>query len=101
MHDEDKILEYYAFGAGECCLVMAALNYFCYNSLDPIITNQTCMSHVTKYYLEFQIATWVMWFLTELYYTVTRVEWPVVGSLHVVLCSIVLYQAYDVYSLIY
>ena len=97
-HDQDNILEYYAFGAGECCLVMGALATFCYKSLDPSVTVNYDLYKITERYTLFQVACWVMWLCTEAYYTWNGTEWPVIGCLHVFLCSIVLYQSLLVYT---
>ena len=40
--DNDKILEYYAIGAGECCLVMGILTGFCYYSFSFFIYSLSC-----------------------------------------------------------
>lgn len=98
-HSQDKILEYFAIGAGECCIVMAVLTTFCYYLMLPEISDFNIINHrpIVYRYVEFQIFCWVMWFLTELYYTVKGIEWPIIGSVHVILCGIVLFQVIMVY----
>ncbi len=100
-HDKDKILEYYAFGAGECCIVMGVLTTFCYYSLNPILTYESPIEDISKYYIIFQILCWNMWLFTELYYTLTNVEWKYIGYLHCILCSIVLSQAFRCFITFY
>lgn len=90
-HSEDEILEYFAFGAGECCLVMSVLTIFCFLSLNPtsyVVIEKDLIT--TKLYCLFQVFCWIMWTLTELYYTCMGIEWPIIGFIHVVLCSYVL-----------
>ena len=97
-HDTDRILEYFAIGAGECCLVMAAFGVFCYKALHPNKTNDNGLSDWTEAYLIFQIICWIMWTITEAYYTIEKVEWRTIGCVHVTLCIAVLIMAITNYS---
>ena len=82
-HDVDPVLEYMTIGAGQCCLVMAVLTYYCRRCKDPA-------------YWTWQTAIWVMFTVNEAYYTwVRHVEPNTTGTVHVVLCSAVLYCAVD------
>lgn len=97
-HETDRVFEYFAFGAGECCIVMAVLAMFCNLALHPDKTKANDLTYLTKLYLLFQICCWIMWTLTEFYYTYYCIEWPVIGCVHVVLCLIVLSMSIKCYS---
>ena len=77
-------------GAGECCIHMALLTLFMFKFANPEVSD---MTNWIRVYLIFQILTWIKWTLTELYYTVKKVEWVKIGCLHVTLCIIVLAMA--------
>ena len=94
IHSTDGILWYFMIGAGECCIHMALLTLFMFKFANPEVSN---MTNWIKIYLEFQIVTWIKWTITELYYTIKKVEWVIVGSLHVTLCLIVLSMAVNNY----
>ena len=88
-HDNDKVMEYFVFGAGECCIVMAFLVYLLKDDIGY---------HKKILHIKLQIAFWIMWTLTELYYGLTRVEFPTISTIHVILCLAVLYLAIKAYK---
>lgn len=97
-HEQDKILEYFTFGTGKIYLIMGVLVGFCNYSLDPTITVNTDLQFITKLYTLFQIKCWLIWLLTEFYYTYNGIEWPVIGIIHTILSGTVLYQAVNLYT---
>lgn len=100
IHDNDKILSYYAISTGQNRLVICILTVFCYYSLNPTITYSNEMLQFSEYYMIFQISCWSMWLTTDIYYTVKLIKWPVIGTLHIILSSIVLYHSVLTYKAI-
>lgn len=99
-HDTDKIFEYFAFSCGLCCIVMGILTEFCHQSLNPENTMFSVNKEdLTGNYLIFQILCWTCWTLTELYYTFKKIEWCVIGCIHVMLCLFVLILSTECYFL--
>ena len=88
-HDDDKVMEYFVFGAGECCVVMAILVLLLKDGVD---------NHKKSQNIIFQVYCWIMWTCTELYYGLTGVEYPIISTIHVILCIIVLYLAIKSYQ---
>ena len=88
-HDNDKVMEYFVFGAGECCFVMAFLMFML---KDNIEYNKKIIN------IKFQIVFWIMWTYTELYYGLTGVEYPIISTIHVVLCMAVLFLSIKAYN---
>lgn len=95
MDGPDHEIHYMTRGAGECCLVMAYSVYFAiawtYAIMNIAEGADPCdFVHLGDYFLTIQILTWCMWTLTEIFYTYKKVEWEVVGPIHVIMCIIVL-----------
>jgi len=94
-HEKDGAVDYMARGAGQCCLVMAYSVFFVCKymfALSAILDGANPSNYVGigRDFLTTQIITWTVWTCTELFYTYKQVEWPVIGSVHVLLCCIVL-----------
>jgi len=96
LHSTDEILWYFMIGAGECCIHMSVLTLFCYKFAHPDRNDD--LSNWVEAYLIIQILTWIKWTITEAYYTYKKVEWVVIGCVHVALCLIVLSMAIANYS---
>ena len=84
-HNDDKIMEYFVFGAGECCFVMAILVLMLKDGISITKKMQN---------IRFQIFCWIMWTCTEFYYGITGVEYPFISTIHVILCLLVLWLSY-------
>jgi hypothetical protein len=96
LHSTDTILWYFMIGAGECCVHMSLLTLFIFKFGVP--DRNIDLSDWMEAYLIIQILTWIKWTITEAYYTYKKVEWFVIGCVHVTLCLIVLSMAIANYT---
>ena len=95
-HNNDGPMDYMTRGAGECCIVMAYSLWYVLRliiAVKSVAEGDSDISshlHIGDEFLTIQIITWLMWTLTEAYYTWQGVEWEVIGPVHVFLCVVVL-----------
>ncbi len=93
VHDNDKILEYNSLLRGVSYILVGILTGFSYKSLDPTITYNTDLINISKNYMITQISFWIFWLCIELYYTLNSIEWPLIGVIHILYSSTVIYYA--------